>query len=91
MTLMSSVGAGVSVPPLTAQEKVVVDEIRQLLSALEQAGVQHFCAGGLRYLSDDILSQSVAERSRALMAARDRYQQDVLRLKSERFASELCA
>lgn len=80
MSAMSASTNQSSVPPLTAQEVAVVGEIRQLLSALEAAGAAAGPRGTLKYLTDEILRQTVAERSAALLRARDRYAQEVRRL-----------
>lgn len=80
---MSQMGASeqVSVPPLTAQEVAVVGDIKRLLTELEIAGAEQSPRGTLKYLSDEILRQDVAERSRALLTARDRYAQELKRLR----------
>ena len=81
-------GPQVSVPPLTAQEKVVVGEIKRLLAELEQAldelGGDPAPQADLLHLSADILRQSVEDRSRSLLVARDRYAQELLCVRDHR-------
>lgn len=71
-----------SIPPLTAQEVAVVSDIRRLLTEIENAGAGRRPGGTLKYLSDDILRQSVAERVRTLTRARDRYAEELNRLRT---------
>ena len=78
-----------SVSPLTDQEKVVVDEIKQLLNELELAGAGERCRGDLLHLSWDILKQSSEERLEALRNARDRYIVDVMRYRRVDVGSRL--
>ncbi|MFM1816413.1 MAG: hypothetical protein RLZ98_3108 [Pseudomonadota bacterium] len=81
MSVMGS-NEDVSVPPLTAQEKVVVGEIKQLLDELEELGVDQQV--NLLYLTADILRQTVSDRSVSLLVARDRYAQQLRRIKMSR-------
>ena len=73
MTVAYNAAETANIPPLTAEEKAVVGEIKYLLGELEKAGAGDTPNGNLLHLSWDILNKSVAERLRDLEVARDKY------------------